>query len=198
MAEQAAEKLGVDHSRIVNHVLAPPAGTFAIDHVHTFVAFSAQHLVVGRVRGRFEDVAGTIEIADDLSASTLQVTIDMASIDTKNATRDEDLRSQHYLDVEQFPVMTYRGSGMTELPGGDWQVMGELTLHGTTKVVPLTVAYGGSLTDAYGNIRVAFTARTSITRSNFGITYELQKEAGHLLVGKDIAITMDVEAIHPA
>ena len=193
-----AEQLGTDHSRIVNHVLAPPAGRFAIDTVHTFVTFSAQHLVVGRVRGRFEQVSGTVEVAEDLVSSSVEVTIEMGSIDTKNPTRDEDLRSEHYLDVAHFPVMTYRSDGVKELPGGDWQVTGDLTLHGVTRAVPLAVEYRGSLTDAYGNIRVAFSAGTSVTRSDFGITYELAKEAGHRLVGRDIAINIDVEAVHPA
>lgn len=186
-----------DHSRVLNHALAPPAGTFEIDSAHTFVTFSAQHLVVGRVRGRFEEVAGTVTIADDLPTSTLEVRIEMSSIDTKNPTRDDDLRSPHYLDVAQFPVMTYSSRGLRELPAGEWMVVGDLTLHGVTKRVDLTVAYRGAVTDAYGNVRVSFHARTTITRSDFGLTYELSKEAGDLLVGKDVAIDIDVEAIHP-
>jgi polyisoprenoid-binding protein YceI len=80
------DQLDQDHSRVLNHALAPPAGSFQIDPVHTFVGFSAQHLVVGRVRGRFNDVGGTVVVAEDLSASTLEATVDMASIDTKNPT----------------------------------------------------------------------------------------------------------------
>jgi polyisoprenoid-binding protein YceI len=102
-----SDRSGSDHSRIVNHALVPPVGTFEIDPVHTFVGFSAQHLVVGRARGRFEAVRGTIIVADDPSASTVEVSIDTASITTLNSIRDDDLRSAHYLDVEHFSTMTF-------------------------------------------------------------------------------------------
>lgn len=134
-----------DHSRILNHALAPPAGHFEIDAVHTFVTFSAQHLVVGRVRGRFNEVAGTITVAEDLPASTLEVEVQMASIDTKNPTRDEDLLSAHYLDAGQFPTMTYRSVGLRELPGGLWEVAGEMTIRGVTRPVDLRVQYHAPL-----------------------------------------------------
>ena len=191
------DALDRDHSRILNHTLAPPAGHFEIDAVHTFVTFSAQHLVVGRVRGRFNEVAGTITVAENLPASALEVTVRMASIDTKNPTRDEDLLSAHYLDAGQFPVMTYRSVDLRELPGGQWEVAGEMTIRGVTRPVDLTVQYRGGVTDAHGNVRISFNARASITRSDFGITYELAKEAGTLLVGRDVAIEIDVEAVAP-
>lgn len=186
-----------DHSRIVNHVLAPPVGTFNLDPVHTFVTFSAQHLVVGRVRGRFEAVQGTIVVADDLTQSSVEVSIETASITTLNPMRDEDVRSVHYLDVEQYPTMTYRSTVATESTAGVWRVTGDLTLHGVTRPVELTVRFGGAVTDAYGNIRIAFHATATITRRDFGLTYELLKEAGGLLVGKDIVIDIDAEAIRP-
>jgi polyisoprenoid-binding protein YceI len=112
-----------DHSRIVNHALVPPAGTFTLDPAHTFVGFSAQHLVVGRVRGRFETVQGTINVADDPSASTVEATIDTGSLTTLNPVRDEDLRSARYLDVEQYPTMTYTSTATSELPAGAWLVV---------------------------------------------------------------------------
>lgn len=186
-----------DHSRIVNHALVPPAGGFEIDPVHTFVGFSAQHLVVGRVRGRFEAVRGTILVAEDLPSSTVVVEIDTASITTQNQVRDDDLRSAHYLDVEQFPTMTFRSTTTRELPAGEWLVVGDLALHGVTRPVELTVRFGGSVTDAYGNARLAFHARGSLTRHDFGLTYELLKEAGGLLAGRDVALDIDAEAIRP-
>lgn len=109
-------------SRVVNHALVPPAGAFDIDPVHTFVSFSAQHLVVGRVRGRFETVRGTVTVAEDPSASTVQASIDPASITTLNSVRDEDLRSEHYLDVERYPTAGYRSTATRELARGAWLV----------------------------------------------------------------------------
>jgi polyisoprenoid-binding protein YceI len=192
-----AVRMDSDHSRIVNHVLAPPVGTFELDPVHTFVAFSAQHLVVGRVRGRFEVVQGTIVVADDLRDSSAVVSVETASLTTLNPMRDDDVRSEHYLDVEHYPTMTYRSTSALESTAGVWRITGDLTLHGVTRPVELTVRFGGAVTDASGNIRIAFHADASITRRDFGLTYELLKEAGGMLVGKDIAIEIDAEAIRP-
>jgi polyisoprenoid-binding protein YceI len=186
-----------DHSRIVNHALVPPVGVFQLDPVHTFVSFTVQHLVVGRVRGRFETVKGTVTVAEDISASMLDVSIATASIITLNPARDADLRSQHYLDVERYPTMTYRSTAVSALPEAAGLVPGELTLRGVTRPVELTVRFGGSMTDSDGNIRVAFRAHGVLARRDFGLTYEIVKEAGALLVGKDIAIDIDAEAIMP-
>ncbi|HEY5224034.1 MAG TPA: YceI family protein [Microbacteriaceae bacterium] len=186
-----------DHSRILNHVLVPPAGEFQLDPVHTFVSFTVQHLVAGRVRARFETVQETVTVAEDISASTLEVSIDTASLTTLNPIRDADLRSEHFLDVEHYPTMTYRSTTVSALPDAAGLVPGELTLHGVTRPVELTVRFGGSLIDPSGNIRVAFRAHGTIARRDFGLTYEIVKEAGALLVGKDVTIDIDAEAIRP-
>lgn len=192
-----SERAEGDHSRIVNHAIAPPSGTFEIDPVHTFVGFFAQHLVVGRVRGRFEAVQGSLVVTEDLWSSTVDVTIEAASLTTLNAVRDDDLRSKHYLDVQRYPRITYHSTGLRELAGGFWSIVGDLALHGVTRPVELVARFGGAVTDAYGNLRIAFHARAAITRHEFGLTYELLKEAGGLLVGKDISLDIDVEAIRP-
>ncbi|MGA2826582.1 MAG: YceI family protein [Streptosporangiaceae bacterium] len=189
--------LEADHSRIVNHVLAPPAGVFEIDPVHTFLGFSAQHLVVGKVRGHFSAVSGTVTIADDPSASTVEVSVETASITTMAPIRDDDIRSERYLDVKQYPAMVYRSTAVTEVPGGGWLVTGDLTLRNVTRPLELDVRFGGAVTDQFGNARLAFHASGSITRRDFGITSELLREAGGLLVGKDVAIDIDAEAIRP-
>jgi len=176
-----------DHSRVVNHTLVPEAGVYEIDPVHTFVGFSAQHLVVGRVRGRFEDP----------EASMVEVAIETASINTLHPMRDDDIRSGHYLDVANHPTMTYRSTGVTERPAGEWLVAGHLSLRGVTRPSELVVRFGGAVTDPFGNARLAFHAKGSITRSDFGLHYELVKEAGGLLVGQDLAIEIDAEAIRP-
>jgi polyisoprenoid-binding protein YceI len=188
----------VDTTRVVNHVLLPKAGAYAIDPVHTFVMFRAQHLVVGRVRGRFERVSGSVTIAEDLAASTLEVSVETESIRTLVGTRDDDLRSEHYLDAAVYPTMTYRSTGLVEVPGGAWQMDGELTLRGVTRPLELLVYFGGATIDPWGNVRLAFHATGALTRTDFGITFELLKEAGSLLVRRDVAIEIDAEVTrHP-
>ncbi len=186
-----------DHSRVVNHILAPPVGTFQLDPAHTFVAFRAQHLVVGRVRGRFEEVKGTIVVAEDLTQSSVEVEIATASITTLNSRRDDDIRSEHYLDVARYPTMTFRSTAAAESTSGMWLVSGDLSLHGVTHPVELPVTFGGSTTDAYGNTRIAFHTETMISRKDYGLVFELLKEAGNMMVGRDIAIEIDAEAIRP-
>ncbi|MRH30138.1 polyisoprenoid-binding protein [Microbacterium sp. SYP-A9085] len=184
-----------DHSRVVNHTLAPPVGTFQLDRVHTFVAFRAQHLAVGRVRGRFEDVTGTIVVAEDLTQSTVEVEIATASVTTLNSDRDADIRSEHYLDVARCPTITFRSTRAAESTSGTWLVTGDFTLHGVTNPVQLPVAFGGPTADAYGINRVAFHTEPSITRKDYGLTFELLKEAGTPLAGRDTAIQIDPQAI---
>lgn len=182
-----------DHSRLWNHNLVPAAGVYAIDPIHSFVGFAAQHLVVGRVRGRFEHVAGTITIGADPVDSVIDVTIETGSINTLVSARDDDLRSR-FLNAAAFPTMTYRSTSVVERPRGEWLALGELTLHGTTRPVPLNVRFEGSITDSSGAARAAFHATGTITRSQFGVVAELREEAGSMLIGDDIALDLEVEA----
>jgi polyisoprenoid-binding protein YceI len=174
--------------------LVPAAGVYTIDAVHSFVGFAAQHLVVGRVKGMFERVEGTVTVAEEPTASSLAVTVETASINTLFAARDEDLRSDRFLDSDAYPTMTYRSTGVIERPRGEWLVLGELTLRDVTKPVPLTVRFGGSITDSWGNQRASFHAVGTVTRSEFGLVAELEKEAGSMMIGDDIALDVEAEA----
>jgi polyisoprenoid-binding protein YceI len=162
-----------DHSRIANHRLAPAPGVYAIEAVHTFVGFTAQHRVVGRVRGRVERVAGTVTIAEELIASSLEVTVETASISTPFVARDKDLRSDCFLDSDAHPAMTYRSTGVIEL-------------------VLLTVPPRRLLTRFAGKPRAAFTASGTVTRSEFGLVVELDEEGGARL--SETTYTLDIEA----
>jgi polyisoprenoid-binding protein YceI len=186
-----------DHSRLLNHALVPPAGAYEIDPAHTFLCFGAQHLVIGHVRGYFEAVSGTVTVGEDPLASAVSVDVETASVTTKVLVRDDDLRSERYLDVARYPTMTYRSTGVSAMPAGTWVVAGDLTLRGVTRPLELTIRFGGAVTDSHGNVRLSFSANGSVTRSDFGLTFELLKEDGHLLVGKDVTIEIDVEAIRP-
>ena len=183
-----------DPVRITNHVLRPIAGVYELDPVHTFLCFTAQHLVVGRIRGHFGRVSGTVTIGQEVSASAIEVSVDTSSVNTFVAARDEDLRSEHYLDVATYPTMTYRSTSVAEVAGGSRLVIGDLCLRGVTRPLELLVRFTGATIDPWGKSRVAFHATGSLTRSDFGITHELLKEAGGLLVRRDISIEIDAEA----
>lgn len=178
MSEAPTVGSGEDHSRIANHVLVPRRGTYAIDPVHTFVGFTAQHLVVGRVRGHFERVAATVTIGEEPAASSLEVTIETASISTQSAARDEDLRSARFLDTDAHPTMTYRSTGVVERPRGEWHVLGDLTVRGVTNAVPLTVRFEGSTTDSWGNARAAFHARGTRHEATSGFSQSWARRQG--------------------
>lgn len=184
-------------SRILNHRLLPRPGSYTVDPVHTFVTFRAQHLIVGWVRGRFSAVSGVAMIADDPLSSTLEVQVDTASLSTLMPMRDDDLRSPSYLDVARYPTMTYRSTGVSELPSGAWSVTGDLTVRDVTRPVELLVHFGGAVADPFGNERVAFHAAGTVSRKEFGLTHELEKESGGLTIARDVFVDIDAELITP-
>jgi polyisoprenoid-binding protein YceI len=170
------------------------AGTWDIDPLHTEVGFSVRHLMVSKVRGRFTRFEGSIVTAPNPLDSSATATIDMASIDTNNPTRDDDLRSKNFFEVDQYPQMTYRSTGLR--PDGERFILeGELTAHGQTRSVPLTVEVNGFVTDPYGNTRTGFTAVGSLNRSDFGMSFNVALDGGGVMVGDRIDIAIEVEAI---
>ncbi len=182
-------------SRIFNGLLFPIAGEYAIDPVHSFTSFIAQHLVVGQVWGNFDSLKGRIIIADDPTQSSIEISIDTASISTHNAGRDEDLRGARFLDVKKFPTMTYRSSGVTAEPGGHLTVEGKLTIREVTRPVSIDAVFNGIVDDPWGNKRLAFNGNAKISRRDFGLMTDLMKETGGLLVGKDIIINIAAELL---
>jgi polyisoprenoid-binding protein YceI len=174
----------------------PAPGTYGIDPDHTFAYFGARHHVVGLVRGRFDKVAGTFTVAQDLAACTVDIMIDVASISTQNTERDEDLRGPAYFDAKKFPTMTYRGRGIRRVSGSSWTMDGSLTIHGVTKVVPLTFTFNGSFPDGQPGkpARVAFHGSATAKRADFGMG--ARDNLGELgaLGTPDVEIEIDVEA----
>ncbi len=174
----------------------PAPGTYEIDSDHTFAYFGARHHVVGLVRGRFDKVAGTINVSQDLAACSVDITIDTSSISTQNTERDQDLRSPAYFDVNKFPTMTYHGRGIRRVSGSSWTMDGSLTIHGVTKVVPLTFTFNGSFPDVKPGkpARVAFHGSAGTKRADFGIgARDNLRELGSSSV-PDVEIEIDVEA----
>ncbi len=173
------------------------AGTYAIDPSHSEVGFTTRHAMVTKVRGSFSDVAGSVVVADDASLISVEAVIQVASVDTRSADRDGHLRSADFFDVEQFPTLTYRSTGV-QVTGDGFLVDGDLTLHGVTKAVQLEVSAEGVATDPFGNSRAGFSAETEINRKDFGLVWNATLETGGVLVSDKIKIQLDISAIKQA
>ena len=176
----------------------PHPGTYVIDPPHTFLYFSAQHKVVGMVRGRFDKMNGTIVSAKDPAACRVDVTIETASVSTQNAVRDEDLRSDAFFHAEKFPSLEYHGRGIRP-SGQGWVMDGSLTIRGISKAVPLTFEFKGVAPQQEGRpARVAFHARAAVKRADFGMTRDVLGDIGPSSNRPDVWIEIDSEALASA
>lgn len=174
------------------------ATKWVFDPSHSGIGFSVRHLMISRVRGTFGKWSGTFDYdAADPTRSRIEVHIDAASIDTKEDKRDAHLRSADFFDVEKFPELVFKSTAV-ERRGGDFVVVGELTLHGVTRPVELAVESLGRGKDPWGNERIGFAARASINRKDFGLHWNQALEAGGVLVGDKVDIEIDVQAIAQA
>ncbi len=170
------------------------AGTWSIDPVHTDVSFTVRHMMVSKVRGKFHGVSGSIVLAEDPTSSEVTADIDLASIDTGNAQRDEHIRSADFFEVTKYPTMVFRSSSVA--PGRDgFVVAGELTLHGVTRPVELELEVNGFTKDPYGGTRAGFTASGHINRKDFGITIDMPMDGGGAVVGDKIQVLLEIEAV---
>src|SRR3954467_12965531 len=170
------------------------AGTWDIDPVHSDVGFVIRHVMVSKVRGHFTRFEGQIVTAADPLESSVTATIDLTSIDTGNGQRDDHIRSADFFEVETYPTMTYRSSGV-RVVDGDYVVDGELTLKGVTRQVPLKLELNGFGPDAYGGTRAGFSATTEINRQDFGVNWNAAIEAGGVVVGDKVTLHLEVEAV---
>jgi polyisoprenoid-binding protein YceI len=171
--------------------------TWQIDPNHSSAQFAVKHLGLSTVRGAFTKVNGTVELdPSDVSKSSVNVTIDAASVDTRVEARDKDLRSDHFFDVEKYPTITFKSTKVEQLAPGQLKVTGDLTIHGTTKPVVLEVeGPTGPAKDPWGNQRMAATATTKVNRQDYNVKWNSTMDNGGLVVGNDVAITIDVEMI---
>ena len=174
----------------------PATGTYAIDASHTHVGFKVRHLMVSKVRGRFADFEGTVTIADEPLESSVEVTVQLASIDTRDAGRDEHLRSADFFDAATHPTMTFRSTGVRETgTTGRYAVDGELTVRGITKPLTLDVTFDGTARDPWGGERAGFTATAEIDREDYGLTWNQSLETGGVLVGKKVELEIEAEVV---
>jgi polyisoprenoid-binding protein YceI len=174
----------------------PKPGVYEIDPVHSEVGFVVRHLMVSRVRGRFHDVKGTLNIAEPPEASSAEIDIATASVDTGTTDRDNHLRSSDFFDVESYPALTFRSTGLRYVGGDNFSLDGELTIHGVTKTLSLDAEYLGTSGDPWGGTRIGFSASTEIDREQFGLTWNAAIETGGVVVGKTAKVEIEVEAIY--
>jgi polyisoprenoid-binding protein YceI len=182
-------------TRIVDGVELPAAGDYEIDASHSHVGFSVRHMMVSKTKGRFAEVRGTIHVAEDPQGSSVEVEIPVASIDTRDESRDGHLRSPDFFDADQHPVLRYRSSSVTPVAKDRWRVDGELTVRGVTQPVPLEVTFEGGAKDPWGGSRIGFTAKAELDREAFGLTWNQALETGGVLVGKQVRIEIDAEGV---
>jgi polyisoprenoid-binding protein YceI len=182
-------------TRSVEGVELPPAGTYALDESHTHIGFTARHLVVSKTRGSFGSFRGTLTVGDDPLASRVEVEIDIASVDSRDEKRDAHLLSPDFFDVEHYPTMTYRSTGVRHGDKGRFVVDGELTVRDVTRPVELLVEFDGAVTDPWGGTRAGFTAKAEVNREDFGLTWNQVLEGGGVVVGKTVTIEIEAEAI---
>jgi polyisoprenoid-binding protein YceI len=169
-------------------------GTWKADPVHSEVAFSVRHLMVSKTRGRFTSYDATLVTGEDPLDSTVTATIDLASIDTGFEMRDNHLRSADYFEIEKYPTMSYRSTGVRQT-GDGWAVDGELTLHGITRQVPMAVEVNGFRPDPFGGQRAGFSATAQINRRDFGIDLTTPLDGGGVAVGDKVSISLEIEAV---
>lgn len=176
-------------------VRIPVPGRYELEPNHSEIGFVARHLVVTKVRGRFSRYEVDVQIAEDISDSTLEVRIDAASITTGNADRDAHLRSPDFFDVERFNELVFRSTGIRHASGDTWLVDGTLEIVGVARPVTLEVEFGGEIVDPWGNTRLLATATTEIDREAWGLTWNQLLEAGGVAVSKKIRIEIEAQAL---
>ncbi|HTT34050.1 MAG TPA: YceI family protein [Methylomirabilota bacterium] len=169
-----------------------------IDPQHSSAQFAVRHLGLSTVRGAFSKLDGTVTLDDaDITKSSVEVTIDVSTVDTREPDRDKDLRSERFFDVAHYPTMTFKSKKVEQVAPGKLKVTGDLTIRGTTKEVVLEVdGPTAPIKDPWGNQRAAATATTKVNRQDFGVKWNAKLDNGGVVVSDDVNIMIDVEMIH--
>src|SRR5215469_9600655 len=170
------------------------AGTWTIDPVHSEIGFSVRHMMVSKVRGKFTNFSGEIVTGDDPLKSSATAVIDLKSISTGQDQRDEHIRSADFFEVETYPTMTYRSTGI-RVEDGEYVLDGDLTLKGVTRSVPLRLEIQGFGPDAYGGYRAGFTATGELNRRDFNVNFSAPMQNGGMVVADKIQLLLEIEAV---
>jgi len=195
VAPTGVTDLGVVLLESAHRTELPEPGRWTVDPVHSIVRATARHLALSRVEGRFTRFTAVIDVAEQVERSTVEVTIEAASIHTGSEDRDTHLRSADFLDVERFPHLTYRSEAVRQVAPAQWQVAGYLTIRDITRPVPLEVTYLGSGPDPWGGTRMALTATTQLVRRDFEINWNMGLPGGLVVVGPTLRVDLDVQAV---
>jgi polyisoprenoid-binding protein YceI len=174
-------------------------GTYTLDAAHSRFGFVARHAMVTKVRGAFNDFDGTATIdGADPSKSTVAVTLDVASIDTRNSQRDDHLRNNDFLDVANYPKITFTSTSIEHDGGDSFLVTGDLTVKDVTRPVTIPLEFQGAAKDPFGNDRIGFEGELVINRKDFGVTWNVALEAGGVLVSDKVTLEFEISAIKQA
>ena len=169
-------------------------GTWNVDPSHSTISFVARHLMITKVRGSFKTFTGAITVAEDRLSSTVNASIDVASVYTGDDGRDGHLKSADFFDVENHPTMTF-ASTVVKQDGGDFLLVGDLTIKGITKPVELELEFEGVNTDPWGNVKAGFSASTEINRKDWDLGWNVALEAGGFVVGDKVKLELDIQAV---
>jgi polyisoprenoid-binding protein YceI len=172
-------------------------GTWTLDQAHTEIGFSVRHAGISKVRGQFTDADATLMVGESVDSSSVEATVKTASFDSNDDNRDAHVKGEDFFDVEQFPHMTFKATKV-EGTADNFRVSGDLTIKDTTRPVTFDVEFGGVAVDPFGATRAGFSASTQISRKEFGITWNAALEAGGVLVGDKVTITVDSAFVLPS
>jgi polyisoprenoid-binding protein YceI len=181
--------------RVIEGVELPQAGEWVFDPAHTSIEAVARHMVVTKVRGRFEDVSGTLHIDEDPTKSWAEASIKAASINTSAPDRDAHLRSPDFLNADEFPELTFKSTRLSHKGGNGFVVEGDLSIRGETHPVTLDVEFGGVVTDPFGQTKALFSASTRLEREKWGMNWNQALETGGVLVSKSLDVEIEVQAV---
>ena len=174
-------------------------GDYTVDPAHSRFGFIARHAMVTKVRGSFNEFEGTATIdGADPSRSSVSISLDVASVDTRNGQRDGHLRTNDFLDAENYPAITFRSTSVSHDGDAEFQVTGDLTIKDVTKSIVIPLEFQGAATDPFGNHRIGFDGSTVINRSDYGVTYNAALETGGVLVSDKITLEFEISAIKSA
>jgi polyisoprenoid-binding protein YceI len=178
---------------------AAPTGTYSLDPTHSRIGFVARHAMVTKVRGSFNDFTGTgFFDAADPSKLSMDVTINVTSIDTRNADRDAHLRSNDFFDMATYPEIRFVSTGVEAVDEANFQVTGDLTIKGVTKPVTIDFEYTGTAMDPFGNRRIGLEGTVTVNRKDWGISFNAPLETGGVLISEKVVLEFEVSAIKKA
>ncbi|MGG2197483.1 YceI family protein [Paenibacillus sp.] len=166
-----------------------------VDPTHSSIDFTIKHMMIAKVKGAFHSFEAQIEAdPEDLTSADIQLQVDLSSIDTRNNDRDNHLRSADFFDIEQHPKLTFQSTQITKTGDGEYDVTGNLTLHGATRSETFSVTFEGAGKDPWGNEKVGFSGQGKLKRSDYGLTYNAVLETGGVLIGDEVKFTIEIEA----